>query len=595
MITPTNIAALLLLSFAAIGVPVAGQGAAAMASCAAAPQTLPQLSLQMARNGRLAAGESACLTMTLRRGEFVRVVIAADSGALRARLLGPQGNPLQVTMVWSFFASLPLAIEAPESGVYFVELSVPTSLSWVQRAPYRVQLLDHESAATRAARRDSLRRDARVAYLREHAQRVRSIAPADTNYTDLAWLQDALRGVRVVMLGEADHGDGSDLLAMTRLTKFLHERMGYDVVAFESGIHSTAAAWHALQTTANPRDAFLKGVFAIWGGTAQAKPLIDYLADRAKSDRPLELAGIDCQFTGTAAATLLTDLQQFLINEHISSVFANNEATPTRILAAVLRGEYRDRRALPSRAEQAQAVEALRTTAAEVERSAKDRTARFWAQVLRSTATQLNGQLNVMRGGEEREYENARDRQMAENLVFLGTAMYPGRKIVVWAATGHVMRSPTSTSEGRRRGYTMGQGVWEALGPASFAIAFTSYNGTTHWLTQPDDIDQDVIPEQHSLFEFESMMNAAGHELAFVNLRHAPENGAWLHKPFTTSAIYLMPEEAEWSKALDGLFFIRTQTPRRKPLRRMTKGGFHDRSTHRQKSSGQGVRCPQPP
>ena len=71
---------------------MAGQGAAATASCAAAPQTLPQLSLQTARNGRLAAGESTCLTMTLRRGEFVRVVIAADSGALRARLLGPHGK-----------------------------------------------------------------------------------------------------------------------------------------------------------------------------------------------------------------------------------------------------------------------------------------------------------------------------------------------------------------------------------------------------------------------------------------------------------------------------------------------------------------------
>lgn len=108
----------------------------------------------------------------------------------------------------------------------------------------------------------------------------------------------------------------------------------------------------------------------------------------------------------------------------------------------------------------------------------------------------------------------------------------------------------------------MGHGVWQALGHESFAIALTSYGGTTHWLTQPEGFDQDVIPDQHPSFEFEELMHGAGHELAFVNLREGRARDDWVGGRFLASALYLMPEEAHWSEALDALFFIRTQEPR---------------------------------
>ncbi|MCA1563591.1 MAG: erythromycin esterase family protein [Acidobacteria bacterium] len=126
------------------------------------------------------------------------------------------------------------------------------------------------------------------------------------------------------------------------------------------------------------------------------------------------------------------------------------------------------------------------------------------------------------------------------------------------------MRDSGVTSCGRSAGYTVGQGLSTALGDASFVIGLTSYDGTSHWITQPEDYYQSVIPNQQPGDSFETLMATAGHNLAFVNLRAARARDEWLGGPFVANALYLVPEDAEWSKALDALLFIRTQEPRRR-------------------------------
>lgn len=442
---------LLLVSLLACAAALGAQAPTTTRDCRTHPEQLARLSLLTVGTGRLAPGEAACLAVELQAGDFVRISVDADAGYLRARLFAPRRDtPLQTTLIWSFFPSLPLAVEATESGWHVLELSVPAQVPFEEVPTFRAQVLERTSAEAEAARLRDLRGDPRVAWLREHAIRVRSIDPEDTDFSDLQFLRDALRGSRVVLLGEGDHGGGSDVLAKTRLTKFLHREMGFDVVAFEAGLHSSAVAWRALQTDVEPRDAVLKGLFGILGRAAQAGPLIRYLWESARSERPLEVAGVDSQFTGTAAGSLLPELQQFLRGRAIVTPLAEEDALPARVLAGVLDGRFaRDRKLLPQPAEQAEAVEALRATAAEVERRGADRESAFWAQVLRSTAVQVGLLLGNLRGASDTEYGAGRDRQMSENLLWLANAYYRGRRIVVWAHTSHTMRSPQATSHGR--------------------------------------------------------------------------------------------------------------------------------------------------
>lgn len=535
--------------------------------CAVRAEQRPQLTLLAPQTGRLAPGETGCLGLVLQQGEFVRVAVQADQRYLRARILqAPQYRQVQATWAWSFFPSLPLAFEAPRAGWFVVELHVPTQAEFKEPVTFRAQLVERFSPRHQAARKADLRRDPRTAWLRRQAVPIRSIEPHDEDFSDLRFLRDDLCDVRMVLLGEGDHGVGSDFKAKTRLIKFLHQELGFDVLAFEAGIFSANEAWVALQTDAEPRDSFLKGMFGLLGRSEQVQPLIQYLHRAARTDKPLQVTGFDSQFSGTARGSLPARLREFLGHHSVTTSLTDERSPASRILAGVLDGRFaRNRADLPTEAEQAAAVATLRATADEIVRAVDAREASFWSQVLRSTATQTGLLLDDLRHPDDPiAYRRGRDRQMAENLLWLANTYVPQRKIIVWAHTFHVMRNPGATTHGSVQGFTMGQGVWEVLGREAFSIALTSYGGTTHWLTLPDGFDQDVIPDQHPSFELEELMEAAGLDLAYLNLRKARASGQWLGGPFVASLLYLMPEQATWSDTVDAILFIRTQEPSRR-------------------------------
>lgn len=542
-------------------------------ACGAAAEQLPQSTPLVARTDSLGPGQAKCFELLLQEGDFIRISIDITAGYARVQAFAPhQDRPLQVSWVrpdsafmsqWSPRLAA-LGFQAPTSGRYIVELSVP--LATGQPVPsFKVQVMEHRSARIQAAIREDLRTDSRTAWLRDHAQRIRSIDAEDSDFSDLEFLRKQLRGVRVVLLGEADHGDGSDFTAKTRLVKFLHQEMGFDVLAFESELFGTRTGWRALQAAAEPQAAFSQGVYPIWAVSEQVQPLIHYLAASARSDHPLELTGFDITIAGRASASresLLPSLQEFLTRTGVGGPLADPESTPSWILAKTYGGRAgRDRQQPPTPAEQAEFLESLRTTAAQVARSRSGRDALFWAQLLRSTS--VTARYYFPDYPDPYASELARERQMAENLLWLAQKYYKGRKFIVWAHTFHVMHNPQLTVSGSKQGFTMGHGVWQALGNASFAVGFVSYTGTARYANQPEEQQQSIVPDQHPASEFEELMDAAGHELAWVNLRDARGRGHWLGGAFLARPLFVS-EHAPWSEVLDALFFIRTQEPSRR-------------------------------
>src|SRR5687767_13577809 len=72
-------------------------------------------------------------------------------------------------------------------------------------------------------------------WLATHSVPVRSIDPDDDDFSDLQFLKRTIGNARVVQLGDQTHGDGATIYARGRLVRFLHEQMGFDVLAWEGG------------------------------------------------------------------------------------------------------------------------------------------------------------------------------------------------------------------------------------------------------------------------------------------------------------------------------------------------------------------------
>lgn len=413
----------------------------------------------------------------------------------------------------------------------------------------------------------------KVVWLSKNALHVRSISPSDEDFSDLYPLEKTIGNARIVMLGEQSHGDGSTFLAKTRLIKFLHQEMGFDVLAVESGLYDCAKAWELLQTGEKADFAIQQGVFQIWTQSEQVQPLINYISEVASSEHPLELTGFDSQFTGNNSVIYLTtDLNEFLAAQDISTSQAN-WTDFTTILQNLTQNAYQlGRKPVPNVDQQDAFLNTSHALRAEIlsRTEPDDSAAAFWLQMLESIETNAKQkwQIGLTRSDEENAFPDPsvyqmRDIQMGRNLIWLANERYPNRKIIVWAATFHNARNldqiETTDPELQElfdQVSVMGDVVWEALGDQIYSLGFTAYSGTAGTVWQPPE-----ELEKSSEGSLEDLINRADLEYAIVDFRHPPPGGEWLQDRIVSRPISYMEMTASWPITLDGMMFIRDMTP----------------------------------
>jgi erythromycin esterase-like protein len=79
--------------------------------------------------------------------------------------------------------------------------------------------------------------------LQKNTWPVNSINLRDTSDADLQRLADAIGDNRIVMLGGMETTDGETIRAKARIVRFLHQRLGFSVLAFPSDFYGTNMLW----------------------------------------------------------------------------------------------------------------------------------------------------------------------------------------------------------------------------------------------------------------------------------------------------------------------------------------------------------------
>lgn len=428
--------------------------------------------------------------------------------------------------------------------------------------------------------------DALQNWLKATAISVRSVDALDEDFSDLEPLAKCIADARVVQLGEPSHGAGTSFAAKVRLIKFLHQRMGFDVLAWESGFYDLERTEAGLRAGGDAIAAAQRGILKIWSASEQCRPLFAYAQQSHVGRHPLIMAGFDMQFTSEGAfADLAGDLRSYV------GALRNRSLRRRAILAAGMAIEafsgfdaYVEALARGAASKPPQPNrEALEKVQVAVDRLTKlfDRHKAVFAKIdgerrrgfmARAIANLAGYAANTFeqfgadvpaRADAELVRENRRDALNAQNLHWLIEECYPGRKIIVWAHNVHVMNAyygsdwkSINLDPAPNTMKPTGAFLAQWLGNAVYTIGCTAYEGTDGWVGTPGT----AIPAARG-GGIEARLHQLGLAYAFLDLRAARSNPD-LRRPQTMRIPkYDEVEIADVTRPYDAIFFIARMEP----------------------------------
>ena len=387
-------------------------------------------------------------------------------------------------------------------------------------------------------------------YVQQHKTDIRTVSPDSLNFSDLEVIGNAIGDSRIVMLGEQDHGDAPAFLAKTRLIKYLHEKKGFNVLAFESDFLSLNEGWEKLDKNKAAISNFLVGnIFTIWTKAQQCDDLFNnYVPATYQTNNPLIMTGFDCQLHGRYSAQNLKKIvDSFLRSQDLP--FTKTEAYRSTFLPFV--DSTMISKNVASHAEFTRQLELIINKIEE-----KDSTS-MEMMVLKSLYAQSNaGILYIKR---KSGYLDFRDNQMAENLKWLAQKKYPNEKIIVWAHNMHVLKNPQLIKGLQGIKKTMGEVFTEdkTLEESTYILGFASKQGTAGRLSSTQKHYTVDRPNRNG---FETWM-PENTSLAFVDFKKYRLENPSSKEYFEMKGKSHQSSSAIWTNVFDGVFYIRDMYP----------------------------------
>jgi len=385
-------------------------------------------------------------------------------------------------------------------------------------------------------------------YVQEHVSQVFTIDPDSINFSDLEVFGDAIGDSKIVMLGEQDHGDAPTFLAKTRMIKYLHEKKGFNVLAFESDFFGLNYGLDRLNKNKNEIDTFIrKNIFPIWTHCDACSDLFyNYIPKTYKTLNPLIISGFDSQVFQDYSSKYLSSKLDSIIKSLDLPITKRPEysteimTTIDTFISALKYSANKSSNILPN---------SMRyLTEIKNEAGQKLETDDFWMVVIDNLIC-LNIEYRNM--SKKNYYDAARDSMMAINLKWLVQNKFKNEKIIVWAASVHISKFKHDFK--RNFITTMGDFFTKdsLLMKESYIVAFTSFEGETGRLySNKYTIDK---PKHNG---FETWIDKS-FNYSFVDFREYNKLNPKSSEKFYLKGMGHYNAKRQWNRIYDGIFFIR--------------------------------------
>ncbi len=379
----------------------------------------------------------------------------------------------------------------------------------------------------------------------------------EQNYEDLYFLDNLLVGKTFVILGEETHGEKATVEYKLRLIRYLNQKLGYKILLAE-GLNFYTYTNDSSLIKENASLQYLRSdVFS-----SIYKSLSDSFL----------LFGIDTN-QSLYTQSFIDSLRQFVLqieNDNFSIDWekmnqANRVLYELRNTAIYSESElYQRLRKADSLIINLQSVENFLSTI--LASNTDIFLSKLWMQKIKNRICELKDyQLTAENRFLHKKFTldslsrkaiALRDRQMAENIRWI-KSVYPDDKFIVWTATVHGLKSYNVLEEPHRTRFNYRKSLRSYLDDwfpgQTYTIAFNDYEGSI------DDGKQLKgtlpIPSVESL---ESVMNRY-YPFSFIDFSSCRDS--LLIKRNFKANLMGGEKEGAWMQAVDGVLFIRKQTP----------------------------------
>lgn len=390
-------------------------------------------------------------------------------------------------------------------------------------------------------------------FLRSHAQQFLSndsnfytlkSVNFDSNNSDLLFLNGILADKRIVWLGEERHTDGTSLKAKSKIVKYLHENLGYEVILFEWNIYTTEKIRLIINEAkwADPLDAF-----ALANNIDRiSKSKIHLFNYIAKSN--ITFSGFDVIYHSPLDTHQFDDVKKVLLS--IDEKLIDDDWERYRKLSRKNIEKFNNK--------EFEFYVEYSKLLVKIIRSSKFT---FLARVQQNSLNNIDFiskvPFHTLTYEDFFEKTKLRDKYMAENLLWLLNEVYKNKKVIIWSSNFHMLRNVKTIKnyEKEALGFPMNEYIYPAFSKDLYCIALIDLGGKTGY-NKGVDLPK---PKNGSI---ESYVLSTNHNYSFIDFSQKKGISDWLNNENTLNVSFGEKyHKAIWPKLIDGALFIKNMQP----------------------------------
>jgi len=449
--------------------------------------------------------------------------------------------------------SFALASLMTVSGVVNVSAAVPVN----------EQIIENDSAVKQARTSNETLLDWKK-WANDHAYSLSSIQPETfdgqkipaNKFDDLEMLKPLLHDKRIVFLGESSHGVAQFNLAKTRLIQFLHQDMGYNVLAFESGMGNVMNAQGQIDKQA-ALQTMKDAIFGVWW-TKETLPLFDYAKSTQATEQPLVLTGFDIQQQGafTNGDWLQNPklAQQFNEAEKQLAEWSSGKDLKgyQKVKATIIDVYKQVKSQIQFKEKELQAAYPKEPHIVKLmDRTLADRI-RLADEYIELT---IQSNIDIEQNNIESFLQTMewRDQAMMENLLWLAEEVYPTEKFIVWAHNDHIRKAQSDVMGSPYPVKLMGERLPDIYKKYSYVLGLYMTSGeTANNMGEPMPV---LPPVKGSI---EDILSSTNKPYTFIDLRNRQnERGnSWMFEPRLSYSWGMIQESLVPREQYDGILLI---------------------------------------